>query len=295
MKKDLSAFYTDFGVLKQYAALFDEELAVIDTVEGTPERPVKLDWGTLILVVSGTAVCSIDEKSYQIKKNDLLMCFPNRVLLSKESSADFQICCLCVSNSMIERLRTFPISSWDIVTFLQEHPVLSLKESECAHFLLYYRLLQEKMKYQDHLYYRESMQCVLQSFLYDFFELIEHYLTEVRSEITYSSGKNLFKNFLALLSASYPKKRAVSYYADKLNVTPKYLSSVCKQYSGKTASELIHQLVVKDISYLLIYSTKSIKEIMVELDFPSLSFFGKYVKKHFGVGPKEYRERRNLS
>jgi AraC-like DNA-binding protein len=55
---------------------------------------------------------------------------------------------------------------------------------------------------------------------------------------------------------------------------------------------LIHKAVTKDIADLLSYSNKSIKEIMVELDFPSLSFFGKYVKKHFGVGPKEYRSKR---
>jgi YesN/AraC family two-component response regulator len=48
-------------------------------------------------------------------------------------------------------------------------------------------------------------------------------------------------------------------------------------------------MVSRDIHELLTESNKSIKEIMEELDFPSLSFFGKYVKKHLGKGPKEYR------
>jgi len=49
--------------------------------------------------------------------------------------------------------------------------------------------------------------------------------------------------------------------------------------------------VVKDISYMLRYTRKSVKEISCDLDFPNISFFGKYVKKHLGVSPKNYRER----
>ena len=59
--------------------------------------------------------------------------------------------------------------------------------------------------------------------------------------------------------------------------------------SGNTASSLIEQYVMKDIQYLLKKTTKSIKEIVNELDFPSISFFGKYVKQHVGMSPKQYR------
>lgn len=83
----------------------------------------------------------------------------------------------------------------------------------------------------------------------------------------------------------------VSFYADKLNVTPKYLSAVCKEISGHTASDIINQYVVKDVEALLKRSGRSIKEVANELMFPNLSFFGKYVKKHLGVSPKQYREK----
>lgn len=83
----------------------------------------------------------------------------------------------------------------------------------------------------------------------------------------------------------------MEYYADKLHVTPKYLSSVCKSAGGKTASQFIDLAVLKDIEYLMKHSSKSIKEIAAELDFPNISFFGKYVKKHLGLSPKAYREK----
>ena len=65
---------------------------------------------------------------------------------------------------------------------------------------------------------------------------------------------------------------------------------MCKNVSGKTATEIINAFVVEDIRQRLEYSEKSIKEIAQELDFPSISFFGKYVKAHLGVSPKEYRK-----
>ena len=91
-----------------------------------------------------------------------------------------------------------------------------------------------------------------------------------------------------MLERGYPEVSPHDFYRELFP----YLSSVCKATCGETASMLIHKAVTKDIADLLSYSNKSIKEIMVELDFPSLSFFGKYVKKHFGVGPKEYRSKR---
>ena len=63
----------------------------------------------------------------------------------------------------------------------------------------------------------------------------------------------------------------------------------CKESSGETASELINRYVVKDIDFLLKQRGKSIKEICNELEFPNLSFFGRYVKKHLGLSPKQYR------
>ena len=107
----------------------------------------------------------------------------------------------------------------------------------------------------------------------------------------FSAGETLFKKFIELLTSLHPKPRTLGYYAETLCVTPKYLSTTCKNCSGQTASQLIDFYVTKDIEYLLKYTTKSIKEICIELDFPNLSFFGRYVKKHLGISPRAYRER----
>lgn len=108
---------------------------------------------------------------------------------------------------------------------------------------------------------------------------------------SFNSSSNLFNAFIELLVSSYPKERSVSYYASRLFVTAKYLSAICKENSGETASDLITSYVMKDVEYLLKCPDKSIKEIANKLNFATLSFFGKYVKRNLGISPKEYREK----
>jgi AraC-like DNA-binding protein len=84
--------------------------------------------------------------------------------------------------------------------------------------------------------------------------------------------------------------RGVDYYAQKLCITSKYLTVVCKQKGGHPALEMIRESTIERIRYQLKNSDKSIKEIATELDFPNLSFFGTFVKQHLGVSPKVYRK-----
>ena len=77
--------------------------------------------------------------------------------------------------------------------------------------------------------------------------------------------------------------------ACKLCISPKYLTAVCKKNSGKTANEWITEQVLEDIRYYLRQTDLSIKQICDRLGFPNPSFFGKYVKDHFGMTPMEFR------
>lgn len=78
-------------------------------------------------------------------------------------------------------------------------------------------------------------------------------------------------------------------------VTPQYLSAVCKEKSGRTAMEWITESTVTHINTYLLQSNLTVKEIAFKLDFPDVSFFCKYVRKHLGQAPLEYRRAQVLS
>lgn len=96
---------------------------------------------------------------------------------------------------------------------------------------------------------------------------------------------------MALLQQYNKRERNVSFYARQLNITPKYLSSVVKEVSGKTAARWIDESVILEAKALLKYSGLSIQEIAYQLNFSTQSFFGKYFKQHTGTSPSRYKRK----
>ena len=122
--------------------------------------------------------------------------------------------------------------------------------------------------------------------------MLDELIGRIEAPETMQSRDVLTNAFFDLLASTTPKPRTVTWYADKLNKTPKYLSTVVKQTSGRPAFEWIQEAVTTEIANYLKNSPLTIKEICNELDFPSLSFFGRYVHEHLGVSPTEYRKQK---
>ena len=78
-------------------------------------------------------------------------------------------------------------------------------------------------------------------------------------------------------------------YAEQLHLTPKYLTTLLRSTTGRTASEWIDEYVILEAKNLLKYSTMNIQEIAYYLNFPNQSFFGRYFKQHTGKPPSAYR------
>ena len=102
-------------------------------------------------------------------------------------------------------------------------------------------------------------------------------------------GEAIFTQFLQLVELNFRHERRVSWYAKQLCISPKYLSEIIKQVSRRTPNDWIDNFVTLEIRVLLRNSTKSIKEIAQELNFPNQSFFGKFFKEHVGLSPSQYR------
>lgn len=260
--------------------------SLLDVERGDAAR---LEHFVFILCLRGHAAISIDGRSYNLYPDNVLICHPNIVLGESMSSMDFEFRGVVLSKDYLQRLPLVSTDNmWDVMMFFEKAPVLSLTPDEVKDFCRYYDLIRPRLA-DTHLRYREELlSALLTALLYELSNIISRF-ADFRPQ-PFSAGSNVFRNFLSLLSSSYPKSRSVAYYADKLCLTPKYLSTVCKEVSGETASELINRYVVKDIEFLLKQRGKSVKEICNELEFPNLSFFGRYVKKHLGLSPKLYRE-----
>lgn len=264
--------------------LLDEQ----DVMKHSFNPPVQIDAAVLVLCTDGMMEIEVETNNYKLFRGDLLVCGPNRVMkpIKLLNNTAFKI--IFLSHFMHRSGIGYQRSIWDKAFYLGTNPMIHLSDTQITQFEEYYRLLCEKLKNPSSSYHSEIMQSILQAMMYEILSYLDGVVVSENDRFV-RQGEILFRRFVDLLAESKVKSRFVYYYADKLNVSTKYLSAVCKQVSGKTAGDIIDEFVMKDIIRLLKYSDKSIKEIALELDFPNISFFGKYVKAHLGVSPKAYR------
>lgn len=102
----------------------------------------------------------------------------------------------------------------------------------------------------------------------------------------------IFLRLIQLIDQFYMSERGVEFYADKLCLSPKYLSGLSKSICGYTVQELVFKEIVRKSMSLLNGTSKTVLEISEELNFPSASSFGTFFKKQTGLSPQKYRENR---
>lgn len=142
-------------------------------------------------------------------------------------------------------------------------------------------------------YYRPMMRALVQAFLYMIADVVRQRGSNEENEEDkgMTQKERLFKQFVSLLWASGGKNRSVGYFAEQLCIIPRYLATVVRESSEKTPLEMIHRYTANMIAQHLRSTNLTVKEICTELEFPNESFFGRFVKKHLGCSPREYREK----
>lgn len=272
------------------AVYCDDRVAFIEDLHRFEEKgAVRMGVVVIILCLKGRASLDINGQSFTMKKDDLLVCHPNIILENSMISADMRFRCICLSPDYVQQITLISNEGWDIFRFLDKTPVLSLKPEEVDTFCQYYDLIRNKLTSPPCHHQKQVADALLQAFLYEFHDYMERFVQV--SPPSFTQSEKLFRRFLRLLSDTYPKPRDLFMYAEKLSISRKYLSTVCKRISGYTALNIVNYFVMRDIQYLLKRNDKCIKEVAIELDFPSLTFFGKFVKQRTGLSPTEYRER----
>lgn len=120
-------------------------------------------------------------------------------------------------------------------------------------------------------------------------EFMEHVDTPYIADTSSIRDRDIFGKFLTLIASEQYKHRQVSYYADKLCMTPKYLSTVCQRVSGKAPMQWITESTMEDCYVMLRDTNKTVKEISDSLGFPNSSFFGQFFRRQAGMTPLDYR------
>lgn len=280
--------FHDVPSMSESTRYYDGELLFADNITSVPKlmRVFKVEFIAFVFCMSGEMELKLNTKPYRIKQYNALFVNANTVVDLLGHSDDFscKVCGLTPDSG----LSFINKSLFETIMQIHEHPVVQLTESEVTLVMKYYELLDFKMANPEMSYDKEAMSLIVKACAYDLLACVGRHL-DVEKQGMLRQGDKLFRRFLALLADNEDCSRSVSSFADDLCVSPKYLTTICRQRSNKTAGELIALSMVGRIKQMLLYSDLSIKEISAQLGFTNLSFFGKYVKKHLGQSPNAYR------
>lgn len=268
----------------------DEDIAVIINNQFVPQlNLIRLDAVLMLICTKGTLIVSQNTGEHTLQTNDVMYVTPNALTQNIIGSDNLECWGICLSTQMTKRFLGPNNDLRDKFFYLTKNPVYHIRPKDMSILEEYKKLLLLRIDASENPFQKGIMISLAYSVFYELLANLNECNITVEKTLV-RQGDILFKKFIELILAQEVKVRSVSYYADKLFVTTKYLSAVCKQVCGKTAFNLINELVMEDITELLEYSEKSIKEIADELEFPNISFFGKYIKSHTGMSPTEYRK-----
>lgn len=281
----------------EYVACKNAAVVHIDSLENhinkEMKHPAKLNGFITLVCTRGQVTISALMNEYTLTENTMLVA-PTSVLTFK-SCQNCELYLLAFSNEFaadmnIDLKVVMPIitslHSQCIVHKLDNNSVVdTLRNSFTTLYAEYTRSSDEKGSY-----FREmSIRHMYASMVYRLCE----YIATINSVSTQFASKDrssdYFKQLVSLLHEHYRTERSVEFYADKMNLTPKHLSRVVRNYSGKSVHQWIDEFVVLEIKNLLKYSDMSIQQISYELNFPNPSFMGQYFKRITGKTPGEYR------
>ena len=281
----------------------DGKILIADNISRLPvdERAYRPEMFIVLICSQGRLQTDINGRQYLIEAGDMLLCNSFHTLTDALHSIDFSCSIYCFpGTSSAEAVHVNEKVLRDFF-FANDNPVIHLTEEQRGIFRTYKILIGKKLEDGASRYSEQSMSGLHKAILYDILTIIDkqkHETTEATSthEEEYPSVKSeKVKHFLMLLAEDDSRHHTVEYFASQLCVTPKYLSVICKQETGKTPSCWIRERLIEKIRYYLLNTSLSAKEIVHRVDMPNASFFGKFVKQHFGCTPMEYRNKQTNS
>lgn len=273
----------------------DGDIVVLDMIGAMAmENTVRLDMVMILYITRGRLQGDINGKTYNAAAGDVVVCLPNSYLSNYMMSPDVESKIVGLSYSSMRRNIQVNKDMFALMSYVARNPVIHLDEERQELIAKYYDIVSHKIAHPHGYFHKEIMQSIFQCFFYEVFAIISPHVQYVDNGASVKQANLLFSRFVNMLTQNDGKVRSVKRYAEALCITPKYLSFVSKSVSGKTALELIHQNTMEAIVRYLKHSNMSIKEISEKLEFPNLSFFGKFTKSHLGVSPTEYRRMQSV-
>ena len=258
------------------------------------EYPCRFDGLLMIYCIRGHMKLSINLNDYDLHESHLIIANPGSIIKVSDSrepdAGELNYAVLAMSSKFGAELKIDIKKIMNEGVALLETPIMTLSKEMQTIMAGYLNLAAEVINSKS-LFHEDALTSLLSSMICLAVGAWVEKMNEIKQEAsqTTTRSKMIFEQFIRLVGENHMKHRNVGFYADKLCLTPKYLSKLIKGASGKSAPEWIDSYVILEAKSLLKYSDITIKEIVYRLNFPNQSVFYKFFKARTGMTPSEYR------
>ena len=254
--------------------------------------PIRVQGMTILLCVAGSFEVEVNLKHYTVKPGMLLLVGHDNIFHVCNADYDhlevymFVITpqFMCDINIDVAVLQTVKLSP-------NVCPILQLSEEEERIVRTYLEMIHTNTTANtEPVYVRSISRCLMAAVVYQMMQFgRNHELPDEPATPSMARRNNYVRDFIRLVHENHLRERAVSFYASRLFISSKYLSSLVKEATGRTAAEWIDEYVILEAKNMLRFSGKNIQQIAYDLNFSNQSAFGKYFKHITGMSPTEFQ------
>lgn len=281
----------------------DDDLFMCDVGGDSPDKgremlkilkaPLRFDGYVGFVCLDGEITVDINLRTCKVRGNTMLINVPGTIFRVGDVSGDaLRFVVVWISRRFMGGIRFDFNKLFCESEFLLDNPCITLNESQFALARGYFHLTSDLLG-SDLTDRKDALRSLVSSVLYVLGSAWKQNMQELKASGKIplpGRSKLIFDRFLSLVTEYHDTERNMSFYADRLCLTPKYLSKLIRQASGRSAPEWIDSFVILEAKNMLRYSDVPIKEIVYKLHFPNQSVFYKFFKSHTGMTPSEYRK-----
>ena len=255
------------------------------------DRPFRLDNGLILFCRNGSAEIELDLKKHEVSPNAEVVILPATILSINHLSKDFQVTYIAFSKALMDEV-SFRLEA-PFFGFLKDHPV-------CTHDDRMRIELVNELINMITLVYRDSrnmfrtpiLKNLLQCFFLNMYDKTQRFFSREQKK-GHDRSEELFHAFISLVQKHCIQQKDVTFYADELCISPRYLSVITRKVTNESAKEIIDKHITLEIKVLLQSTEMTIQEISNRLNFPNQSYLARYFKRHTGKSPVDYRDKKS--
>lgn len=266
----------------------EEQFVVGDTdLRYFEEHSCRTEGGAILFCRRGSATVTVDQLRDRVTRDTLLLLLPGSILHLNERTDDFRVrfCAFSLELFSEAAYRLDP----SFFHILHEHAIIRLPDRIIEGVRNWFQMASYTYRDRGNIFRNTIIRNRLQNVLLEAFDKTQRFAPDVHSQTGTTRQADLFQRFVALVHEHCTEQREVAFYADRLCISTRYLSTIIRSVAHSTAKEFIDRLVVLEIKMLLGSTELSVQEIAYRLHFPDQSYLGRFFKKHTGVSPTEFR------